>query len=135
VNLERKPARNAYEPATRTQVGAIRGEFRRLGYDEDKERAARLTACAVLLRVAHLDTTNDLTMAQAGWLIRTLRQIRDHDELAAIISDESQAMQSDHELDGPTLIDALAQAMGIVVALLEDSRSRHGDQPGDAPGD
>jgi hypothetical protein len=70
----------ASEPTTSNQRGAIMREFGRLGFGED-DRAARLAASAALLELDELDTTSDLTMGQAGQLIRVLRQYAHRGEL------------------------------------------------------
>lgn len=75
------------EPATPNQVGAIHGEFRRLGIgDRDK----RLAITAELLGLGELDSTTDLVMGEAGRLIGILRQTRDRSELPLAADDEDQ---------------------------------------------
>ena len=73
----------AAEPATPNQVGAIRGEFRRLGLDGD--RSARLAAAAALLGLDSLSSSTDLTMGQAGHLVKTLRSLTGAGQLAAAV--------------------------------------------------
>jgi hypothetical protein len=68
----------ATEPATATQVGAIVGEFRRLGVID---RAERLAISAELLGLEELGSTTDLVMGDAGRLYRTLLDVRDRAEL------------------------------------------------------
>jgi len=64
--------------ATRTQVGAIHGEFRRLGV---RQRDERLVISATLLDLDDLGSTSELTMGEAGKLVRILRATRDRAEL------------------------------------------------------
>ena len=60
------------------QVGAIRGHFERLGYqDNDDDRASRLRATARLAQVETLGTTKELTDAQAALVLRTLASLPD----------------------------------------------------------
>ncbi len=64
--------------ATRTQVGAIHGEFRRIGV---RRRDERLMISATLLDLDDLGSTLELTMGEAGKLIRILRDTRDRVDL------------------------------------------------------
>jgi len=76
-------------PATRTQVGALHGQFRRLGFprwETSRDRAARLAACAALLGIDRLDSTRDLTMGQAGILIHDLPLFTSRDDLPRPVS-------------------------------------------------
>jgi hypothetical protein len=73
----------ATEPATPEQLGAVMGEFRRIGLDHSAERAERLVICAALLGLDDLASTRDLVMGQAGQLVRALRQVADRAELEA----------------------------------------------------
>jgi hypothetical protein len=68
----------ATEPATPMQVGAIMGEFDRLGV---ADRAERLALSAELLGLDELDSTTDLVMGEAGRLVGILRSTRDRAEL------------------------------------------------------
>lgn len=81
MNRAEHLARLGTEPATDTQVGAIHGEFRRLGLEHD--RAARLEAVAALLGLDRLTSLTDLTMGQAGRLVGLLRTIETAGQLAA----------------------------------------------------
>jgi hypothetical protein len=75
----------ATEPATSDQVGAIHREFARLGYRE-AERAGRLAASAALLCLDGLDSSADLTLGEAGKLVRLLQGFTSRAELAAELS-------------------------------------------------
>jgi hypothetical protein len=80
----------ATEPATNTQVGAIIGEFDRLGV---AGRAERLAISAELLGLADLSSTTDLVMGDAGRLVAMLRRTRDRaglPDLAAAAVDDGQ---------------------------------------------
>jgi len=119
VNREEWHAVLATESATPTQVGALHGEFRRLGYNEDEDRAERLAVCATLSGLGELETTSDLTMGEAGRLINLLRQTRDAGELAALLpargehqGDEVPAVEG-----GMTLAQALARVIAIALAI------------------
>jgi hypothetical protein len=61
----------ATERATPDQRGAVMREFSRLGFGEN-DRAERLAVCALLLGLSEVDSTRDLTMGQAGYLVRLL---------------------------------------------------------------
>ena len=65
------------EPATRLQVGAIHGEFRRLGYRDPWNRAARLAVTARLAEREPVEPSKDLTMGEAGPALRVLQQCED----------------------------------------------------------
>src|SRR6266516_3778955 len=65
--------RLAVEPLTEAQLGAIHGEFRRLGFHVRYDRPERLRLTAELAGTPVVDTTNDLTMGEAGRVIRALR--------------------------------------------------------------
>lgn len=72
----------ATEPATPNQVGALHHEFKRLGYQDNRwDRPARLGAAAALLHLGQLNSTHDLTMGQAGQLLRALRGYRSRTQL------------------------------------------------------
>jgi hypothetical protein len=79
-------ARLAAAPLTGRQLGAIHGEFRRLGYRDRWDRAARLTATAALARCTPIATTKDLTEGEAGRVVGILRQCADADDLAAALA-------------------------------------------------
>jgi hypothetical protein len=71
----------ATEPATTAQVGAIIGEFERLGV---VDRAERLAISAELLGLEELGSTTDLVMGDAGRLYRLLLDVRDRAELPGV---------------------------------------------------
>lgn len=100
----------ATEPATGTQVGAIIGEFERLGV---ANRAERLAISAELLGVDKLASTADLVMGQAGYLVALLQRTRDRTALAAaaLAIGEVQAVD-EHQGDEPgmTFAEAVLQA-------------------------
>ena len=63
--------RLATEPLTRTQLGAIHGEWRRLGL---RDRTERLRLSAALALVDTIGSTTELTMGEAGRMVGQLRQ-------------------------------------------------------------
>jgi hypothetical protein len=67
-------------PATPSQRGAVMRECDRLGLTD---RGARLAVCADLLDVDEVRSTGDLTMGQAGQLLRYLSACPDRSELPA----------------------------------------------------
>ena len=85
------------EPATSTQVGAIIGEFERLGV---ADRAERLAICAELLGLEELGSTSGLVMGQAGYLVNLLQRTRDRAELAAVTAAAVGDGQDDEHGDG-----------------------------------
>jgi hypothetical protein len=78
VNRDEWNAVLATESATANQLGAIMGEFARLGISD---RAERLAVCAALLDLDELDTSADLTMGDAGRLLNVLQHTADRAEL------------------------------------------------------
>jgi hypothetical protein len=70
-------------PATATQIGAVHGEYRRLGYSDD-DRAAKLAVSAALLDLNGLTSHNELMMGQAGLLLSTLRAIGNRAQLPGL---------------------------------------------------
>ena len=80
----------ATEPATQMQVGAIHGQFRRLGYGH-ADRDRRLAACAALLGLDALDTTTTLTMGDAGRAVRILQSFADRAEMDAALREHQDA--------------------------------------------
>lgn len=102
----------ATEPAAPNQVGAVRVEFRRLGLDGD--RHARLAAAAALLGLDGLNSTNDLSMGQAGHLIKTLRGLAGAGDLAVAV----------RQARAPSVLDALAALFAAwqQLALWPDAR-------------
>ena len=71
------------DPLTLVQLGAIHGEFRRLGFDP-ADRAGRLEVTAALARVSGgIESTRELTMGEAGRVIGALRDCPGRAELAA----------------------------------------------------
>jgi hypothetical protein len=80
----------ATEPATTAQVGAVIGEFDRLGV---VDRAERLAISAELLGLEELGSTTDLVMGDAGRLVNLLRSTRNRaalPDVAAAAVDEDQ---------------------------------------------
>lgn len=105
---ERRLERFATEPATPTQVGAVIGEFDRLGiYQRDE----RLALSAALLGLAELASTNDLTMGQAGKLVGILRATRAPSELPDLTRHDSNS----HDTGRPT---SLAGILGSIIRAL-----------------
>jgi hypothetical protein len=66
--------------ATRSQRGAVMRECDRLGL---ADRAERLAVCAELLGINELRSTEDLTMGQAGQLVRVLAACSERSQLPA----------------------------------------------------
>src|ERR1035441_8771002 len=64
----------ATEPATREQIGAIHGEFRRLGYRDPWHRADRLPVTARLAECEPIGSSKDLSQGEAGRALRMLQQ-------------------------------------------------------------
>jgi hypothetical protein len=60
------------KPLTSNQLGAIHREFYRLGFHVTADRAERLRLTAELARVPSIDSTKDLTMGQAGRVVRLM---------------------------------------------------------------
>lgn len=131
----------ATTPATPNQVGAIRRECERLGFTE-AERAGRLAICAALAGLEQLGSTADLTMGQAGQLLRALLDLGDRDELRAAagiadehLGDEADEDQADEDEDraeadeqpaGPTLAEAVKQLI-IAYLIWQDIYDRRAD--------
>jgi hypothetical protein len=84
-------ARLDTEPLTPGQLGAIHGEFTRLGYRDPRDRAARLAVTATLARCAPIATTKDLTAGEAGRAVGALRRCADLDDLADALAAERPA--------------------------------------------
>ena len=70
-------------PATPNQIGAVHGEFHRLGLDGD--RPGRLAVAAALLGLDGLTSSRNLSMGQAGYLVKTLRSLAGAGELATAV--------------------------------------------------
>jgi hypothetical protein len=83
----------ATEPATPMQVGAIMGEFDRLGV---ADRAERLALSAELLGLDELDSTTDLMMGEAGRLVGILRSTRDRVELPDVSTLDDDGQDDEH---------------------------------------
>jgi hypothetical protein len=77
--------RLATEPLTRTQLGAIQGEFRRLGLGSEASRPERLAISAAVLGLGELDSTHSLTQGDAGRLVRMLRDCASRADLGALV--------------------------------------------------
>lgn len=111
VRKTRRKATTSCEtwPLTAAQLGAIRGEFARLGYRDPYDRDARLTASARLLALGGLDSTKALTMGQAGCLYRQLCGFASRADLDAAVT-------------VPTFRDSLRPV--LVAVLKADTRQR-----------
>lgn len=73
--------RRPTDPLTATQLGAVHGEFERLGFGRE-DRADRLAISAALAGYpGELESTKDLTMGEAGKLIGILRECEDITDL------------------------------------------------------
>jgi len=101
----------ATQPATRTQVGAVVGEFERLGVHDRDER---LMISAALLGLDELTSTGELVMGQAGKLVGILRSVPDLPELRRLTT-ASRHHEAEHPDHGPTPLTAL---LGPVVRAL-----------------
>ena len=88
----------AIAPLTAAQRGAIQGEFTRLGVTD---RAERLAISAALLGLDRLGSTTDLTQGQAGKLLGQLRDIRNRDELAAVLLSDHEDQDADDNSHPP----------------------------------
>lgn len=99
--------------ATANQVGAILGEFERLGFG-DADRAERLAVTAVVLGLDELASTRDLTMGEAGRLLRMLQHCPDRSSLPAPAAADDQDQASDGER-GPTLAEAITLALALLI--------------------
>jgi hypothetical protein len=105
----------ATEPLRPNQLGAIHGEFRRLGYGR-LDRAARLEVTAELARCGPVESTRELTMGEAGRVINALRQCPDLSALAELLEPEPEP-----EIR-PTLMEMLCAVLAPVWRLLEEQR-------------
>lgn len=83
-------ARLDTEPLTANQLGRIMAEFDRLGlYSRKYHRAERLRLTAILAGYpSELETTKDLTMGEAGRVVRSLIECGTLPELYAIAEPE-----------------------------------------------
>lgn len=79
-------ARLETAPLTVNQLGAIHGEFRRLGYRDPWDRAARLAVTAALADSGPIDSTKELTEGQAGRVVGALRACATPAALAALLA-------------------------------------------------
>lgn len=104
----------ATEPATRTQVGAVLGEFGRLGV---ADRAERLALSAQLLGLDALGSTADLVMGDAGRLITMLRRTRDRVELPAFVAAATVGDGQDGEHDGGDRMSP-ADVLGRIIVII-----------------
>lgn len=73
MNLAEFRERLETEPLTGPQLGAIMREWRRLGLDGPADRGERLAVTAALAGLDGLASTCELTMGQAGLVLRALR--------------------------------------------------------------
>lgn len=112
----------ATEPATPTQVGAIHGEFARLGVSA---RAERLAISAALLGLDDLGSTRDLVMGDAGRLVGMLRQTSARSELPDVEQlDGGQADEAEHR---PTLAEVIAEAVAYLFG--GHPKTKHAEGP------
>jgi hypothetical protein len=98
----------AIAPLTPAQRGAVHGEFTRLSI---VGRTERLGISAALLGLRTLGSTSDLTQGQAGKLIARLRDIRNRNELAAVLlaDDEDPDADDNSQLPGPGWVALIAR--------------------------
>jgi hypothetical protein len=87
--------------ATRPQVGAILGEFHRIGI---RQRDKRLLICATLLDLDELASTWKLTVGQAGKLVQILRAIHDRAELDQHVEAAKQERLKRNEARAPSAV-------------------------------
>lgn len=124
-------------PATPAQVGAIRGEWRRLWPECGRE--TRLSTCAALLGCGELGSTTDLVLGDAGRLLAMLRGFASRAELAAAASSdgEDQAGEPAREelaSDGVSVGDALVRVMPAAFAAWQGWRPRRAPAGNAGPG-
>jgi hypothetical protein len=79
------------DPLTLNQLGAIHGEFRRLGYRDPWDRTARLAITAALAWCEPIASTKDLCQGEAGRAIKALRDCATAAELEQLAEDQDQA--------------------------------------------
>jgi hypothetical protein len=119
------------EPATLAQRGAVMGECDRLGL---ADRGERLAILAVLLGLDALGSTRDLTMGQAGKIVRALRLARDRAELPSIIERAGGGQGGGANADPGEFI-SLADAIDRILLLLllavhgKDLQAKSGHMP------
>lgn len=112
----------ATEPATPDQLGAVMGEFRRLGFDHQADRAERLAACAALLGLDGLDSIRDLVMGQAGQLVHALREVTDRAELETMTGAVPPGEQAAAAAEAPRV--SLRDLVAALAVLLADPSMR-----------
>ena len=88
AELERLEA----DPLTPRQLGAIHGEFRRLGYRDPWNRADRLEVTAALAGCGPIASTKELYQGEAGRVIRGLRDCGTLAELEQLAEDQDDAV-------------------------------------------
>ena len=111
-------------PATVRQVGRVHREFARLGWPE-ADRAGRLAACAVLLGLDGLATSRDLSMGQAGRLIRVLSELPDLRALSGELAARRAGPGRDRE-DAPGVFEVACVVVLIVAAAVRSRRAARG---------
>jgi hypothetical protein len=105
----------AAEPATPAQRGAIMREFGRLGFGE-ADRGERLAISAAIVGLDTLGSVRDLTMGEAGRLVRALLAASDRGELPAPESPAA-AGSSDAETRPAARVGLAELIKAIAVAL------------------
>lgn len=117
---ERRLHQLATQPATRAQVGAVIGEFERLGIHG---RGQRLMITAALLGHDELASTGELMMGEAGKLVGILRAIPDIPELRRVIM--ASRRDEEHADRGPVPIVALiGPIVHALASLIKNVPSR-----------
>jgi hypothetical protein len=99
-------------PATRAQVGAILGEFRRLRIHQRDER---LLICATLLDLDELTSTWELTMGRAGKLIQILRATHNREDLNQRVEAAKQERLIQHEERGTSIVGNLRRFIADIL--------------------
>lgn len=76
------------DPLTANQLGRIHQEFLRLSFDVRRDRDERLRLTGLLAQSGPIETTNELTMGQAGRAINALIRCRNTQDLYMITDPE-----------------------------------------------
>jgi hypothetical protein len=109
----------ATRPLTLGQLGAVHGEFRRLGF-RPADRRERLEITAGLAQIPDgLESTRDLTMGEAGRVVGALRSCRNDGELAALLDAQPgsvPALSPASMRSGPSLGEAIVTVVACLIA-------------------
>lgn len=126
----------ATEPATANQRGRIMAECDRLGLTD---RAERLAVLAELLDIDELDTTAELVMGQAGYLVHLLQRTSGRAELPGIAAAAADVDDQGGEQPAAESLTIAGLLMQIAVALWRifgtPAEPAKTDDPGIVPGE